>query len=120
AARFSGVPRPKEEAIAHLEKVGLGDKLDRYPNQLSGGEQQRVAIARALVKKPVFVLADEPTGNLDTVKGLEIYIMMKDLSRESKTTFLIVTHNKELAQQVTRDYIHIRDGKIVNEEGYNH
>lgn len=99
-----------------LQKVGLEDKINLFPSQLSGGQQQRVAIARALVKKPQIVLADEPTGNLDTATGLEIVNLMKELKETEKTTFIIASHDKELIKFADR-ILYITDGKIT--EQYN-
>jgi putative ABC transport system ATP-binding protein len=118
AARFSGISNPKKKSIGYLSELGLGDKLNRYPNQLSGGEQQRVAIARALVKNPALILADEPTGNLDSVKTEEIYKILKKLSEEYNKTILIVTHDEDMANKYAKEHIHIRDGKLTkNQEG---
>lgn len=94
-----------------LELVGLKDKINKFPQQLSGGEQQRVAIARALVKEPKIVLADEPTGNLDSVSGENIIKLMTKISRERQTTFLIVTHNVSLTSSAD-EIIYLQDGKI--------
>ena len=101
----------REKAIAMLKKVGLGERLQNYPNQLSGGQQQRVAIARALINKPSIILADEPTGNLDTKTGAQIMKMFKSLHKEGNT-IIIVTHEKTLAQVADRK-IYIKDGKVV-------
>jgi putative ABC transport system ATP-binding protein len=121
AARFSGIPEPVKRSKELLEEFGLANKFNRYPNQLSGGEQQRVAIARALVKNPLLILADEPTGNLDTVKSNEIYNQLKRLSTEFGKTVLIVTHDEDMADKFASDHIHIRDGKIYvsEEEAHN-
>ena len=98
-----------------LQKVGLQDKVNLFPSQLSGGQQQRVAIARALVKKPQIVLADEPTGNLDTATGLEIVNLMKELKETEKTTFIIASHDKELIKFADR-ILYITDGKITEQQ----
>lgn len=100
-----------ERARQALEQVGLSDKLSSRPNQLSGGEQQRVAIARALVTDPDLILADEPTGNLDTKTGLEILEILKKLNEQGKTIILI-THEKDLAKSANRT-IQLKDGEIV-------
>ena len=96
-----------------LIKVGLGEKLMSTPAKLSGGEQQRVAIARALVNNPLIILADEPTGNLDTKSSMEIIELFKKLNREGHT-IIIITHEMEIATQAKR-IITIKDGKIVSD-----
>lgn len=96
-----------------LAQVGLGDRLDHYPGQLSGGQQQRVAVARALAKKPALVLADEPTGSLDVQTGVEVLKAMRQLNRETKQTFIIVTHNSAIAQIADR-VIRVGSGKVHN------
>jgi ABC-type lipoprotein export system ATPase subunit len=97
-----------------LALVGLGKRADFLPNQLSGGERQRVAIARALANRPAIVLADEPTGNLDTQNTADIMALLSDLNRTQGTTLIIVTHNHEVAQ-ATRRVITLRDGKIQSD-----
>jgi len=104
-----------EKAIDLLKRVGLGDKINRKPTELSGGEQQRVATARALINNPAIVLGDEPTGNLDSKTGSEIVQLMRDLNEEMNITFILVTHNPEVAN-ATRRIIHLRDGKIEQDE----
>ena len=110
-----GAPVPAKErrarAAAALRSVGLGDRLDHHPNQLSGGQQQRVAIARALVNDPVLVLADEPTGNLDTRTSLEVMGIFQKLNAQGLTVVL-VTHEHDIAEYATR-IIRFRDGRIV-------
>ena len=102
----------KEEAERLLNMLGLSQRIENKPNQLSGGEQQRVAVARALINKPDIVMADEPTGNLDSVNAKELHQLFFDLRKQFNQTFLIVTHNEELAQLSDR-VLHMRDGKII-------
>ena len=113
-AGFSQEKR-KKRATELLEKVGLGDRLDHRPIELSGGEQQRVAIARALVNDPSVVLCDEPTGNIDRETGREIIETLRKLNREQKQTFVIVTHDPLVAGSVDR-IAHMQDGLIIREE----
>lgn len=105
----------QKEAKKMLEMVGLEDRVTYYPNQLSGGQQQRVAIARALVNNPDIILADEPTGNLDTVTGSTIMNIFEHLNKEHGVTIVIVTHDLELAQKMNR-IIKLRDGLIVEDK----
>ncbi len=107
-----------KKAVSMLEKVGLGNKLDNKPSELSGGEQQRVAIARALVNNPSVVMADEPTGNLDSTNAQTIHELFLNLRKELTQTFIMITHNEELAKLTDRILI-MRDGRIV-EERINH
>ena len=100
----------KERATELLELVGLKDRVNHKPNELSGGQQQRVAIARALMNNPAVILADEPTGELDSKTSLEIIDMLKKLNKEDNQTFLIVTHNTEVADACKKK-IRLRDGK---------
>jgi lipoprotein-releasing system ATP-binding protein len=107
--RFQAQQEPRMRAL--LEKVGLGDKLNSRPAQLSGGQQQRVAVVRSLANDPALVLADEPTGNLDTRSGRVVFDLMRSLSRDSGTTFVMVTHDDNFALEADR-LIRIRDGRI--------
>lgn len=104
----------KERAKEVLKAVGLGDRLYHRPNQLSGGEQQRVAIARALVNDPVIILADEPTGNLDSRIGEEILGILRKLNEEGRT-LIIVTHDQKIAERAKRR-LHLMDGRIIKDE----
>ncbi len=101
----------KEEALQLLEKLGLSHRIENKPSQLSGGEQQRVAVARALINKPSIILADEPTGNLDSANARELHQLFSTLKKELGQTFLIVTHNEELAAQSDRVWT-MKDGLI--------
>ena len=97
-----------------LEKVGLGDKLHARPSQLSGGQQQRAAVVRALANEPALVLADEPTGNLDSKSGRVVFELMRTLARDTGTAFVMVTHDDNFALETDR-VIRIRDGRIIND-----
>ncbi|MEI7026824.1 ABC transporter ATP-binding protein [Paenibacillus sp. y28] len=113
---FQGIS-PKERrkrAQALLAKVGIPEKADLFPSQLSGGQQQRVSIARSLVTEPALIFADEPTGNLDTKTEKEIIDLLIDLNESMRTTFIIVTHEHEVAMR-TKRIIHLRDGRLVDD-----
>jgi len=101
----------EERAEKLLEAVDLGDRMEHYPNQLSGGQQQRVAIARALANKPEVILADEPTGNLDTKTGDKMMDFLTDLNKKGRT-IIMVTHDPELAKKYANKIYSLRDGKI--------
>lgn len=114
--RYAGLKEGrKEQARKALEAVGLEDRITHRPFELSGGQQQRVAIARALVNDPAIIMADEPTGNLDSKVGQEIMDLLLNLNRQSGTTLIIVTHDPRIAAQCQRT-IHINDGVVDNQE----
>lgn len=102
----------EEKATELLKMLGLSHRMENKPNQLSGGEQQRVAVARALINKPDIIFADEPTGNLDTSNAKDLHELFFDLRKQFNQTFLIVTHNEELARLSDR-VLHMKDGKII-------
>ena len=114
---FAGVPREqrRRRAIELLERVGLGDRLSHRPTELSGGEQQRVAVARALANTPSIMLCDEITGNLDTKTGEEILKLLRELNKEQRQTFVIVTHSLMVARSTDR-IAYMRDGAVIKEE----
>jgi putative ABC transport system ATP-binding protein len=105
----------EERALSLLEKVGLVDRADDFPDKLSGGEQQRVAIARALIQEPKVLLADEPTGNLDTAMGEQVLELMLELARESERTLILATHSRQIASLADRT-LTIKDCLLVPEE----
>jgi lipoprotein-releasing system ATP-binding protein len=102
----------EQRALELLQDLGVGHRVENKPGELSGGEQQRVAVARALINQPDIVFADEPTGNLDTANAKELHQLFFDLRKQFKQTFLIVTHNEELATMSDR-VLHMKDGRIV-------
>ena len=113
---YAGVPRHERRAraVAALERVGLGDRLDNKPGELSGGQQQRVAVARALVSEPVLILADEPTGNLDSTSAADVLDLLDELHASGRTIVLI-THDHDVAARSGRRLV-IRDGQITSDE----
>lgn len=114
--RYGGITKGrKQKAIEALNAVGLGDRVTHRPTELSGGQQQRVAIARALINDPAIIMADEPTGNLDSKSGKEIMDLILSLNKTRKTTIIIVTHDQNIAMQTQR-IINLSDGKVVGEE----
>jgi putative ABC transport system ATP-binding protein len=113
---YSGIPSRlrRERAVPLLQQVGLSDRMDHKPTELSGGQQQRVAIARALVNHPPLLLADEPTGNLDSRSGTEILNILTGLNKQG-VTIMIVTHDKDVASKCKR-IINLKDGQIINDQ----
>jgi putative ABC transport system ATP-binding protein len=114
---IAGRPDASRRARALLEEVGLTGRAHHYPSQLSGGEQQRVALARALANDPPIVLADEPTGNLDTANGRHILDLLEGIHRSRRTTLVLVTHDRELAAVAEARMI-LRDGRVVEQVGF--
>jgi len=108
-------PDPSADARALIDAVGLGERSHHYPSQLSGGEQQRVAIARAFANRPSILLADEPTGNLDTANGAKVFDLLVRLNRERKTTLLLVTHEQQLARAADRRII-LSAGRVIADD----
>jgi len=111
---YAGIGKKERRKIAenYLERVGLIDRIHHHINQLSGGQQQRVAIARALVNKPALILADEPTGNLDSVTSDKIMSILNEVNRNENITILLITHDSKIAQKTQRQ-LHLLDGKLV-------
>ena len=116
--RFAEVDRAEraQRVRESLERVGLGNRLEHRPSELSGGEQQRVSIARALANRPSLLLADEPTGNLDSRTGEDILNLIRDLSTSLKMTVVMVTHERALAERFAQRLIFLGDGKLLHEE----
>jgi len=115
--RFAEVERSRRESLAReaLDRVGLSARLNHKPSELSGGEQQRAALARALINRPQLLLADEPTGNLDSHTGTEIMDMVRGFNRELGMTVVMVTHERALAERYARRMIFLADGKLVDD-----
>jgi len=111
---YAGGKNRRERAVAALQRVGLGERLHHRPNELSGGQQQRVAIARALINDPAIILADEPTGNLDSKSGAEIMAIFQDLNERQGITVVFVTHEPDIAEH-TRRIVRLMDGQIVED-----
>ncbi len=111
---YAGISQSRDRCVAALERVGLGDRLQHKPNELSGGQQQRVAIARALVNEPSLILADEPTGNLDSKAGEEIMRIFQELNANQGITIMFVTHEPDIAEH-TRRIVRLADGLIVSD-----
>ena len=116
---YAGVKDRRGRAVAALERVGLADRMNHRPNELSGGQQQRVAIARAIVNSPSIILADEPTGALDSHTSEEIMAIFQSLNQDDGITVVFVTHEKDIADH-TRRIVHIRDGVVQEEEVVQH
>jgi putative ABC transport system ATP-binding protein len=116
--RFAEVDRSKREGLAReaLEKVGLSRRLNHRPTELSGGEQQRTSLARALINRPKLLLADEPTGNLDSRTGTEIMNLIRDFNESLGMTIVMVTHERALAGQYAQRLIFLADGKLVDDQ----
>jgi putative ABC transport system ATP-binding protein len=118
---YAGVPRKERFAAAEaaLKRLGLGERMDHRPNQLSGGQRQRVAIARSIVNKPRIILADEPTGALDSKTGVEVLALLRELHDETGVTLIVVTHDENVAAWADRR-IRMQDGKVVSDEEVQH
>ena len=114
-AELSGIGADRKRALELLDRVGLANRTTHYPVQLSGGEQQRVALARAFMTKPPLLMADEPTGNLDSENGQHVLQLLMDLNRVDKTTLVLVTHDKALAERADR-ILMLSDGRVVSDE----
>jgi putative ABC transport system ATP-binding protein len=110
---YGGGKDRDRRALAALARVGLAERAQHRPNELSGGEQQRVAIARALINEPAIILADEPTGNLDTKAGNEVLAILKQLNKDQRITIVLVTHEPDIGAQADR-IVHLRDGQLAD------
>lgn len=115
---YGGKGNRRQKAIDALTRVGLADRIDHRPSELSGGQQQRVAIARALVNDPAIILADEPTGNLDSKSGIEVMALLQELNQKQGITIILVTHDPWIARH-TKRVVRLADGKIVGDERIN-
>ena len=104
----------RKNVLRALEEVGLKNKVHNYPDQLSGGEQQRVAIARAIVNNPKLLLCDEPTGNLDPERSMEIMKVLEDINKTRGTTIIMATHDKEIVNRMKKQVVTLKDGHLVN------
>jgi putative ABC transport system ATP-binding protein len=115
---FAGVPKKerKRKASEMLDKVGLANRKEHKPSELSGGEQQRVAIARALVNQPKILLADEPTGNLDTSTSRQIVQTLSELNTNHGLTIVMISHEQDILAEFADDVIHLRDGEVIEQE----
>ncbi len=118
---YAGVPRKERfaQAEAALRRLDLGERMDHRPNQLSGGQRQRVAIARSIVNRPRIILADEPTGALDSKTGVEVLTLLRELHDETGVTLIVVTHDEKVAAWADRR-IRMQDGKVVSDEEVQH
>lgn len=116
ALEVIGAPQDeiRQKVLKALEDVGLKNKIHNYPDQLSGGEQQRVAIARAIVNDPKLLLCDEPTGNLDPEKSMEIMLVLDDINKNRGTTIIMATHDKDIVDKMKKQVIILKDGHLVN------
>jgi putative ABC transport system ATP-binding protein len=116
--RFAEVERGKRDSLVHeaLARVGLQDRMNHRPSELSGGEQQRAALARALINRPQLLLADEPTGNLDSRTGTEIMNMVREFNQQLGMTVVMVTHERALAERYAQRLVFLADGKLVSDE----